>query len=211
LATYRASWSNGTVVRWRDLTWGEYQRLRPAKEVIYPKGSGLIDARWAQEIYKTCLIAGPDPSLVMAGIAQQIAIQQVQNNPFAGDYDSVSKAVEYARQKVNSNYLMAAKARICAAFHYTMEEMDNWTADDFFTKLAQSEIILGSLDVKDPNAKPDPIKIKGPQVNGPRVLNRPQSPSQVKGNVGDPRVPKNKQRGSEVETHTVYSSKYPPK
>lgn len=216
MSTYRAQWSDQIVI-WRDLTWSEYRQLIPPNELVFPKDSGIIDPMWAMEVYKTCCISGPTPPFVMAGIVQQIAAQQLVNNPFAGDYESIDKALTNARNKVNSSYLNAAKALICAAFHYKMEEIDNWSADIFFMRLAQSELVLGEvIKLKDPNAKEVPaIGKKGKTFPVKDNLGRPLSPSQVKGvttgNIGDPNVPKSQQRGELVETFHVTSSKYPPK
>lgn len=202
MATYRAIWSDGTSVTWRDLTYKEYRALRPSWEVVYPEDLGIIDCAWALDVYKTCLEIGPDPDFVPFGIVQFVAQHQLIDNPFSGQFKGLQQAITAARDRVSHNYMLVAKALISSAFHYKMEEIDEWPADIFFTRLAQTEILFGQVGtLVDPNAKPEPP---------PQPRRGPRSPAQTQtGTIGDDSVPKSHQRGAETQTYTVTSKKYP--
>lgn len=101
-----------------------------------------FDVAW--EVYKTCVVKGPDIRLITAGIGMFIAKQQIQNNPFAGDFKSINAVLTTARNYVASNYLLAAQAIVANTFKYSLDEIKEWSAEKFFLRVAQAEVLLGN-------------------------------------------------------------------
>lgn len=105
------------------------------------------------DIYKLVHIKGPDPDFVPAGIPVYICEQQMINNPFSGNFQDISAAMNMARRVVHGDFLLSAKAMIASSLHYKIEDMGDWDPTTFFVRLAQAEIVSGrSFDPVDPKA-----------------------------------------------------------
>ncbi len=145
MATYKASWTREYTIEFRDLTWKEYDTICRG---VDPKN---IDPQTAIDVYKTCVLDGPDLRLVTAGIVMFVAKHQIQGNPFAGDFNSINDTLEIARDYVGSNYLVAAQAIISSVFKYPIEDIKDFTAEKFFLRLAQAEVLFGKVSPSQPN------------------------------------------------------------
>jgi hypothetical protein len=159
---YEAAWSstldpNGTRVLWRALTWKEFKTFSEKYghielTQIYPMGLYM-------EIYELLLVAGPHPSEVTAGIAANVALQQLQNNPYSGDIDAVVSKLVEKRNWIKSSYLEGCRAVVAATFHIPFETMDTWEPDTLFERFAQAEHAVGmQWNPADPRAAVEPDK-----------------------------------------------------
>lgn len=158
MSKYIATWPDGFTVTWRNLTWREYRKFRQAFDTtIFAEPMKL-----ALEIYRTVYLDGPDANHVPAGIPAFICKQQMINNPFGGKFSDISQAVRLARQVVNGDYLLFAKAIIASALNYKIEEIDHWDPNTFFLRLAQAEVAIGrTIDPTNPNVtNPEAQKAK---------------------------------------------------
>lgn len=174
---YKAIWRSRTEVpafvsvAWRDLTLGEIERYmaRSAHERIV-----------FCDIYETCLIEGPSLEKVPAGIVVWIAKQQLEQNPLSGKFRPLVNALLRARERVQSSWFVSAKAIVAATFRYTFEEIDGWSPDVFFERVAQAERLTGvPLEPMDPDKPQSQPKGKGkaPAAPAPRGSNVNRKPS----------------------------------
>jgi hypothetical protein len=148
MTQYQAQWADGTVVRWRALSWVEYRRFQHRVSAL--------DATTVCDIYTTCVIQGPPPERVPAGVAQFICEQLLEGNPFGGDAKLLKQAVSQARQQLQNSYFLQARALIMRAFHCSFEDIDKWDASLFFERLAMAEMIVGvNVEPVDPRAAKD--------------------------------------------------------
>ncbi len=134
MTTRAATWPSGTRVVWRDLTWGEYRdarsRLGPPAEI-------------ALHVYKLCVIHGPRPEEIPAGIMMWIYKDQLEKSPFSGAFQTIPLPLENARKKVGDSYLLCAQAFIASVFKIPFEVMDGWSAETLLVRLAQAEFVSG--------------------------------------------------------------------
>lgn len=168
MSKYIARWKDGFSVIWRNLTWAEYRAYKTKLD----NSPFLEPMDVAMDIYKTVLIEGPDLRYVPAGIPAFICKQQMVNNPFSGQFEDVSSALELARKAVTSDYLLAAKAIIASTLHYRPEEIDAWDPNLFFIRLAQAELTAGQFDPVNPKAAQ--AQQKGKQKTPARPLSASQ-------------------------------------
>lgn len=183
---HRAIWRSETEVPafysviWRDLTLAEHQRFRRRgdhQRIVFC------------DIYEAILVEGPDLSKAPAGVVAWIARQQLEENPFSGQFRPLHNAVYKAREQVNSSWFQAAKAVIASTFRYTFEEIENWSPELFFERVAQAELLTGvPLEPADPEAK---------QPENPAGRNVKQMPNQT---AKAPNV--NRKPQVEVANHT---------
>lgn len=157
-----ATWPSGTRVVFRDLTWGEYQKARSHQ------GSS---AERALDVYTLCLIDGPSPNVVTAGIMMWICLEEMEKSPFSGTFRAISLPLAQAREKVTGTFLLSAQAFIASVLRVPFEIMETWDGDTFLTRLAQAEFVSGvPLNPLDPTAPAAP--------NQKKVGKRPLSPAQ---------------------------------
>src|SRR5271168_4813840 len=149
----RATWPDGVRVTYRSLTWGEF---REAQELIGPP------AEKALGVYKLCVVDGPDVEHVPAGIMMWIYTAELAKSPFAGSFQALSRPLQQYRDKITGSYLLCAQALIASVFKIPFSDMDTWTSDIFFTRLAQAEFVSGvPLNPVDPTV---PVDAKGKPV-----------------------------------------------
>lgn len=143
MAQYQAIWPDGFVVRWRDITEGEYRALTGSESWRpYPN---FLDFDLAHRLYSRVLINGPDPAVAPAGICQFVAVHQMVLGPYSGNINIIKEKLNGARLRVQNDFFLQAKALIAAAFHVPMEQMDTWTADEILMRLAQTEVLFGQI------------------------------------------------------------------
>lgn len=156
MQAFQADWNDGTRVRWRSLRWREYESVTRES----------IPAVQALEIYKTCLLAGPVPEMVPAGVMLWIAQFELKRCVFGGQYAVIQKELENSRQKLVSNWLIGARAMISALFRYSFEEIDSWDSETFMERVAQAEFVSGRpLEPSNPQESPEQ---PGPKKREPR-------------------------------------------
>lgn len=162
-----ATWPSGTRVSWRSLAWGEYNRINSLQVSFFEK---------AFEIYTLCLVSGPPPEVVTAGIMSWIAQDELEKSPFSGTFKTISLPLEQARAKVTSTYLLSAQAFIASVFKIPFEKMNDWDSDTFLCRLAQAEFVSGvPLNPVDTTAAPvgssgsKNTKLKKPLTNAQQI------------------------------------------
>jgi hypothetical protein len=152
-----ATWPSGTRITWRSLTWGEYRDVR---------GAQGPPAEKALQVYTLCLLDGPGPDQVPAGIMMWLYQDSLEKSPFSGSFQSLSGPLQWHREKVTNTYLLCAQALIASVLRVPFEVMDTWDAETFFTRVAQAEFIAGvPLNPVDPTAvaSPQRDKVKPPK------------------------------------------------
>jgi len=170
---FRGTWSNhldpnGTQVVWRALTWIEFKKI--SEEYGHIPLTQISPADLYQAVYAKILIAGPAPETVTAGIASNVALQQLQGNAFSSDIDSVKRKLNGKRAWIQNNYLEACRAVIAATFHTSFETMDQWDEDTLFERFAQAEYATGvQWNPASPRVK---ARKKGPAPQAPQEPQR---------------------------------------
>ena len=141
---YEATWASGTRVRWRTPTWKEFQGLyrsadpRPVRNLKF---------------YQLCVVEGPRPDQVPAGIVAWLGVNMLDQSPFTGQLEPLQQYLQLSRSWFQSSYLENAKALIAGTFRYSFEEIEGWDAEIFFKRLAAAEFLVNrGLDPADPGA-----------------------------------------------------------
>jgi hypothetical protein len=161
----RATWPDGISVTFRSLTWGEYRDVQSLQGPPAEK---------ALEVYHLCIIDGPTPERVPAGIMMWLFQNEITRSPFTGSFQAISVPLQKFREKVTGNYLLSAQAMIASVFKIPFETMDNWDSNTFFTRLAQAEFVSGvPLNPIDPNS---PVNKQGQPM---RKLKKQLTPAQM--------------------------------
>ena len=138
---YQGTWPGGTQIRFRTLSWKEFNRLR----AITPKSLRNL------EVYKACLLAGPSPETVPAGVPAWIGIEQIDRSPFADQFKILQQYLQLGRGWLGSSYISQAQALVAGTLHYTIEQVEDMDPEVFFKRLAAAEMLMGkSLDPADP-------------------------------------------------------------
>lgn len=161
---YRAEWipwdfpadTPPIVIVWRALNWKEYSQLRSTYDPANPMETFI-------EVFKQVVEYCPwaDLEKVPAGIIEQVARQQMDDNPFSGTFKTIASAITYKRMQLYSSYLQMARAVVSATFRMPFEQLDEMDPDTFFLRLAQAEFINGSpLEPSNPEEEKDPKKKK---------------------------------------------------
>jgi len=144
MTTRAATWPSGTRVVWRSLAWGEFRELHALN--VTPAERALL-------VYQACVIEGPPPETLPAGIMMWICMDELENTPFSGSFQNLSLPLEESRAKVRGNYLLSAQAFIASVFKIPFGDMDDWDANTLLTRLAQAEFVSGvPLNPVDPKA-----------------------------------------------------------
>lgn len=166
ITCYQAIWPDGYHVVWRNLTWKEYNQLKPEwdRRIFADPISVYL------EVYRLCKVRGPEIGVIAAGIVNWIGKHQMIGNPFNGEFQTITKAIQIARLEVSNTFLLGAQAIIASAFKISLEEMDTWDSETFFRRLAQAEIVMGRA-VEPGNPAEDP-KLKARKQKRP--LNKSQ-------------------------------------
>lgn len=162
MRAFEAYWPSGQAVRWRTLSWKEFQKFR-SLQLQHPNSSMEVYLA----LYRAVCLEGPLPEEVSAGIVDYIGEQCLDRNPFNGRYEDVSLALAVKRDSME--YLGHARALVAGLFHYSFEEIDTWDADLFFERLAQAEFLSGrSLAPEDPDAEAKP-GVPGPKDQAQKI------------------------------------------
>lgn len=192
-----AQWPSGRSVKWRSLTWAEFKKYESL--LLYNRPVDVYC-----DIYRTVVLEGPlledDPtSVAPAGIVEWVAKSLINNNPFGGSYEEVCYALDLKRGELKANYLLAAKAVIASIFRYTMEEIDQWDAEDFFERLAQAEYVTGrSLNPGNPERKTK-TRTHKKQLTSAQEQVIEQVQRRNESNDSDPEAPKPKRKLSPAQ------------
>jgi hypothetical protein len=141
---YEALWASGVRVRWRTPTWKEFQGLYRS-----------ADARPIRNLkfYQLCVLDGPAPDRVPAGIVAWLGVNMLDQSPFTGQLQPLREYVQLSRSWFQASYLENARALIAGTFRYTFEEIESWDAEVFFKRLAAAEFLVNrTLEPADPSA-----------------------------------------------------------
>ena len=144
---FRATWpsfkSPGYVrVLWRALNWSEFRSVQARYGHLPMTLYSPMDLY--MEVYEKIVLSGPRPEVVTAGIAAQVALHQLNNSPFSGNFDAVAHKLIEKRKWLSENYLESCRAIIAATFRVSFEEMDKWDAEQIFEKFVMAEYALGN-------------------------------------------------------------------
>jgi hypothetical protein len=103
-------------------------------------------------VYKACLISGPPPDQVPAGVVAWIGCEQIDQSPFASNFKVLQQYLQLGRGWLGSSYLNQAQALVAGTLHYTIEEVEAMDPEIFFKRLAAAELLVGKrLDPADPS------------------------------------------------------------
>jgi len=153
MMTRAATWPSGTRIVWRSLTWGEYRDVRSRQGPPAEK---------ALQVYELCIIDGPRPDEIPAGIMMWLYQDTLEKSPFSGSFQAISGPLQWHREKISNTYLLCAQALVASVLRVPFEVMDTWDAETFFTRVAQAEFIAGvPLNPVDPSTVvPDKVGSK---------------------------------------------------
>jgi hypothetical protein len=145
-----AVWADGTFIRIRAATLAEVQ------QALHLPDPQAVRNLW---IYNKLLLHGPPEDIVPAGVVAWVGKQAIDLNPFSGGLKPLQTAIENARARLAASYLENARALVAGTFRYSFEEIDTWTAEVFFLRLAAAEFLVGNrMDPQDPQTAPAPVK-----------------------------------------------------
>ena len=181
-------------VRWKRLSYAEYQKFRaripaiPVKYLTDPdRPSGLMSLLSGRvpsfdlyaDVYEACVVVGPPIEEAPAGLVAWIAEQELFDNPYAGKFKDIARLLGNARNQVHASWMTCARAVVAGTFRYSFEEIDTWPPEVFFERVAQAEQLTGvPLNPADPKASPQKPGRRGrsnrmqPDPNNPKKMLR---------------------------------------
>lgn len=183
MAVFTAQWQDGISVKWRSLTWKEYQ---------YSVSPGTTETFLG--IYDKVSLDGPKSDIVPAGVAVYVAQQVLLNNPFSGDINQIKTALATARKQVSS-YMNRARALVCSVLHYKLEDIDTWDSDTFFERLAMAE----AMEVRLGRPSMDPI-IKEPKKAKGTLWEQEMNQRPQRALAGEDKLQKRPMTNAQAET-----------
>lgn len=148
---YTTEFPDGTLVRWRPLTWAEQKDI----DRIYGRflGQGAVDWLYKEAIAALCImdIESPDGQKIedgnigeiYAGTIEVIGQAILEEASFLGTVDNLKRHYIVAKNKVFSNYLDTLKPIIIALFKVTEQEMAEWTINDYMKYIIWAEVVTG--------------------------------------------------------------------
>src|ERR1035438_2269219 len=170
---YDATWPGGTRVRFRTLTWKEFQHFstlplsKPARNLA---------------VYQACLLSGPSPDQVPAGVVAWIGCEQIDQSPFGSKFKILNQYLQLGRNWLGSSYIHQAQALVAGTLHYTPEGGGGRDAETFFKRWAAAELLVGKrLEPADP-AKTEKERKEDAFERPPRE--RRESRQQPRGQIG---------------------------
>lgn len=153
---YVTEFPDGTLIRWKPLSWSEYRTLTRDYGHLAEKGAAvwlMFDA-----IGRLCILdqaqAGREVEYddLFAGVVWTVAQKILELSGFINEAGAIRDALGQARATVYGDWYEEVKGYVMAAFRVTEEEIDSWTRDKFLRYVARAEIILGrEIPVEDPN------------------------------------------------------------
>lgn len=168
-----AVWKDGVRIVWHSLTWREFQEIQ-AQSYLCPMDMYL-------EVYRKCVLEGPPIEIASYGTVTWLASRELEQNPFSGSYDCIAPILAEKRNKVASSYLFSCTGLIASVLHIPFEVIAGWDANEFFSRLAQAELIVGKqLNPVDPGAKQVSVKPRGTKrLAPPKSPERPAVPPET--------------------------------
>jgi hypothetical protein len=175
MQTFLAKWSEDRYVKWRSLSWKEFDYYQNLLTYLPP-------AEVYCQVYKLVLIEGPKLDghpvhRATAGIVDWIARSLLEHNPFNGLYEDVKRAYDIKKKELN--YLSEVKAIIASIFRYTFEEIESWDAETLYERIVAAEFVTGkSLEPPMPESMKKEKGVQGKQIREPVKLQKQISNAQ---------------------------------
>jgi hypothetical protein len=89
------------------------------------------------------MLEGPPADLALAGTMHWLGYYLIDQSPFQGTPELITKFSGMARQAFQGSFLESARALIAGTFRYTFEDIDSWDQETFFLRLAGAEFLVG--------------------------------------------------------------------
>lgn len=142
---YVTRFPDGTLVRWKPLSWDEYRRLT---KVFGETTEGAAGWLLCEAACGCCLLdyQQSDQSNndeLYAGTVYTVGRQVIELTGFIPSIDNVRKGLAEARARVQSDWFETAMALVCSVFKKDEEEVRGWTFKKFMDYCARIEVVTG--------------------------------------------------------------------
>ena len=150
---YLTRFPDRTLVRWKPLSWEEYQHLIKSYGESLDGAAGwlLCEASAAfclLEIEQDGYAVTPDE--IYAGTLFVIGRQALELTGFIPTAEKVLEGLAKARTRITSDWYESAMALICAIFHKDEDDVRKWTHKKFMDYCVRVEVVTGKpLPVSD--------------------------------------------------------------
>lgn len=146
---YITEFPDGTLVRWRPITWAEHKEV----DRLYSQyiGQGAAEWLYKEAIAALCIMEAQDPSgeihedigELPAGVIEVVGTAILNDASFLGTVDQLKKHYVKAKNEIFSSYLETLKPVIMALFKITEQEMAEWTIDKYMKYIIWAEVVTG--------------------------------------------------------------------
>lgn len=143
---FYTSLPDGTELRWRPITWGEFRTLLNT----FDENTGLANWLFYDAVASLCLIDFTTPEdctdqdELYAGTIATLGEHIVLETGFQSTQEAVQKHLAEARERNNASYYNTGTGIICHVFHYRPEEVDDMDIYKFMDLLALAEKVVGA-------------------------------------------------------------------
>jgi hypothetical protein len=180
---YVTSFPDGSIVRWKPLTWDEYRGL--VREHGDPLGlDGAAAWSFHHDAAVLCVLdqLQDDDEVsfeeLYAGTINTVGTQIVQHTGFTGTVNEVKSSLGAARARLRSSFYESAKAYVRVAFRLSEQEIGAMDRDTLMDHLSMVEIATGQeVAIEDPSdqskQRAEPTKyVQGPDGRPIPVLTK---------------------------------------
>jgi hypothetical protein len=151
---YLTRFPDGTLVRWKPLTWEEYRYLVKTFGESLEGAAGWLLCEAAAAL---CILDHDqdgqqvEPSELYAGTVYTVGREIIELTGFVPTVENVRNSLAKAREKVTSDWYESALAIVCATFRLDEEVVRKFTHRKFMEFCARVEIVTGQpMSVVDP-------------------------------------------------------------
>jgi hypothetical protein len=144
---YVTEFPDGTLIRWKPLSWSEYKELTRDYGHLAEKGAVvwlLFDA-----IGRLCVLDQQvgskqvDYDDLYAGCIWLVAQKILEISGFINEPESIKSSLSAARGVIYGDWYEEIKGTIMSLFHISESEINDWSREKFLRHVVRAEILLG--------------------------------------------------------------------
>lgn len=152
---YVTEFPDGTLIRWKPLSWSEYRQL--VRDYGHLLDKGAVAWHMFDAIGRLCILdqqqggEDVDYDALYAGAVWVVAQTVLQISGFLNEPDSIRNSLGAARASIYGDWYEEVKGYLLHLFRVTEDEIDAWPREKFMRYVARAELLMGKeIPVEDP-------------------------------------------------------------
>lgn len=146
---YATEFPDGTLIRWRPLTWVEFKDLKKQYKYVLEKG-GVAEWLLLEAAASLCILGMVqddepinNPDDLYAGVVSVVGRAILEETGFFSSPDLIEKKRNQARAEYLTDWYEEAKSYIMFLFRISERQINNWDNEKFMEYVVRAETILG--------------------------------------------------------------------